>query len=135
MTNVEHQEQRRRRSELTQLALNYQLEHIREEFSMKLVVLADKNGLIVAYAGDPRAAEVFAVHAESLARGERPNPDLAEIMLGLRPAHIICESITLDDTPLYLCVVSRPGEETRMAFSRTREGIRRIYYTTGEFTD
>lgn len=128
-------DQRKRRSELTQKALIYQLEHVRQEFAMKLLVLADPNGLVVAHAGDPKAAEVFAVYAKSLARGECPNPDLLVVMLGLRPYHIICESIVLDDTPLYLCSVSRPGKETRQAFARTREGIRRIYYTTGEFTD
>lgn len=127
-------EKRRRRSEKTQRALIYQLEHVFSEFEMDLIVLADHNGLIVAAAGDERAARVFAVYAKSLANGEEPNEALTAVMPDLDSERIVCESITLDELPLYLCAVMDRDEESLAGFSRARVGLQRIYYTTGEFT-
>lgn len=130
-----HFEKRRRRSDRTQKALNYQIEHVVDEFGMDLMVLADHNGLVVAAAGDRRAAKVFAVYAESLEKGGEPDPALKAVMPELSADRIVCKSITLDDFPLYLCAVMDTDEETMAGFDRARTGLQRIYYTTGEFID
>ena len=127
-------DQRRRRSDKTQKALNYQLEHVRIEFGMELIVLADHNGLVVASSGDDYAAKVFAVYACSLANGEPPNEALTAVAPGVTADRIICRSITLDELPLYLCAVMLPTDDNVSAFERARIGVQRIYYTTGEFT-
>lgn len=136
MTEVDaRQDQRRRRSDRTQKALIYQLEHVFDEFDMDLILLADHNGLPIASAGDKKAVKVFSVYAESLAAGETPDEALEAVMPDLDPERIFCESITLDNLPLYLCAVMDTDEASQNGFERARIGVQRIYYTTGEFTE
>lgn len=123
---------RRRRSEETQQAITFQLEHVRDEFSMDLLLLADEHGLILAYAGDEQAAETFAVFSPSLAKGDPPDRALFSTLPGLEPAKILCETISLDEIPLYLCAVMDPTPENCRAYERVRTGIQRIYYSTSE---
>ena len=128
-----HLDKRKHRSEKTQKALYYQLEHVLKEFDMDLIVLADHNGLVVASAGDKKAAGVFAVYAESLANGEEPHPALSQVLPETAPDRITCTSITLDELPLYLCAVMDGSEKNAQAFQRARIGVQRIYYSTSAF--
>lgn len=123
---------RRRRSEETQQAITYQLDHVRDEFGMDLLLLADDHGLILAHAGPDQAAESFAVFTPALAAGEPPDPALFSAIEDLEPARILCEIISLDDIPLYLCAVMDPTPENCRAYERVRTGIQRIYYSTSE---
>lgn len=135
MTDTPVNDKRMRRSEETQKALIYQLEHVREEFGMELFVLADHNGRVVAFAGDKEAAEILAIFAQSLAGGSPPDPTLTAVLPGLAPENIVAESITLDELPLFLCAIMESDEEGRRGFERARDGIQRIYYTTSAFDD
>ena len=128
-----HFDKRKRRSEKTQKALYFQLEHVHDEFDMRLIVLADHNGLVVAYAGDRKAAGVFAVYAEALAAGDTPHPALSEVLPDLTPEQIECRSITLDELPLYLCAIMEPSAQNQKGFERARIGVQRIYYSTSAF--
>ena len=132
MTEESVKSMRRRRSEETQQAIIYQLEHVHDEFDLELLLLADDHGLIIGHAGDREVAEMFAVYAKPLARGEPPNPILFELIPGLKKEQILCESISLDNIPLYLCAVMEPTPNNCKAYERVRTGIQRIYYSTSE---
>ncbi len=132
MTDESPKNQRRRRSEETQQAIIYQLEYVQEEFDIDLILLADEHGLIIGSAGDEEAATLFAVYAHALAKGEIPDPVLSETFPNLKREHILCESISLDDIPLYLLAVMEPTPDNCRAYERARSGIQRIYYTTSE---
>lgn len=124
---------RRRRSEETQTAMTYQLEHLVEEFEgMYLMVIADAQGVMLAYAGDDDAAEMLAAQVRPLANGAKPDPELLVVMPDLEQKNILCEAINLDDIPLYLCAIMEPIPENTQAYQRARDGIQRIYYTTSE---
>lgn len=125
---------RRRRSEETQQAITYQLEHVLAEFEMDLILLADEHGLIIAYAGERDAAESFAVFAPSLAKGAAPDRALFSALPGLEPHRILCETISLDDIPLYLCAVMNADKDSCYGYERARTGIQRIYYSTSELS-
>lgn len=132
MTEESSKNQRRRRSEETQQAIIYQLEYVQEEFDIELILLADDHGLIIGSAGDEEAATMFAVYAHKLAQGTAPDPILSETLPDLKREHILCESISLDDIPMYLCAVMEPTAENCRAYERARSGIQRIYYSTSE---
>ena len=129
----EPSDKRRRRSEETQQAITYQLEHLVEEFDdIELMLLADDHGLMIARAGDEEACEMLAVQARPLAEGKSPDSELLVVMPDLRREQLLCEAINLDDIPLYLCAVMEPTAENAKAFERARTGIQRIYYSTSE---
>ena len=132
MSEENGKNQRRRRSEETQTAMTYQLEHVVDELEMDLMFLADAAGILIAFAGDGDIAELFAAHAPLLANGEPPDDELYEVIPDLEPQQILCESISLDDIPMYLGAVMEPHPEHARAFERARTGIQRIYYTTSE---
>ncbi len=123
---------RRRRSEETQQAITYQLEHVHEEFGMDILLLADDHGLILAHAGDTEKANLIGVYARSLAEGKALDPSLVEIFPDLKREQVLCESLNLDDIALYLCAVMEPTPENCRAYERVRTGVQRIYYTTSE---
>ena len=123
----------RRRSEETQQAITYQLEYLVETFeTLELMVLADDQGVMFAYAGDEEAAEVFAIQTALIADGAPPDSELLELIPNVRRDKILCEPINLDDIPLYLGAVMEPTAENAKAYQRARTGIQRIYYTTSE---
>lgn len=133
MSEEDPKERRRRRSEETQQALTYQLEHLVETFDeLYLMLLADDQGVIVARAGDRELAQLLAAHARSLAVGDRPDPELSIGVPDLTAEQILCEAIDLDEIPLYLCAIMEPTPENAEAFQRARDGIQRIYYNTSE---
>ena len=123
---------RRRRSQETQQAITYQLEHVLDEFDLELLLLADDHGLIIAYAGDQEAAELFASYAPSLSADSSLHPVLHEVMPDLTPQKVLCESISLDNIPLFLCAIMDPTPDNCRAYERVRTGIQRIYYSTSE---
>ncbi len=135
MTDDDPRDQRRRRSEETQQAIIYQLEHVLQEFDMRLLILADAQGLLIAHAGDDDAATYFAAHAPSLVTDANPHEELQEVLPDLARHNILCESISLDNIPLYLGAVMDPTPEHARAFERVRTGIQRIYYSTSELAD
>ncbi len=134
MSSDDPSNQRRRRSEETQQAIIYQLEHVLDEFQMRLLILADAQGLLIAHAGDQEAAEFFAAHAPSLVTDADPHQELQEVLPNLQRQQILCEAINLDDIPLYLGAVMEPTPEHARAFERVRTGIQRIYFSTSELT-
>ncbi len=125
-------ELRRRRSEETHQAMTYQLEYVVEEQGMDLMFLADASGILITYAGDESVAELFAAHAPAIAAGLELDDELFVAIPGLEPENILCESISLDDIPMYLGAVMDPHPDHARAFERARTGIQRIYYTTSE---
>ena len=123
---------RRRRSEETQQAIIYQLEHVQDEFDLELLLLADEHGLVIGHAGDQEIAEVFAVYARPLAEGQEPDDVLRELVPTMKDDHLLCESISLDNIPMYLLAIMDPTPENCHAYERVRTGIQRIYYSTSE---
>lgn len=123
--------QRRRRSKETVTAITYQLEYVMDNYDVDLILLADEQGLVIAFAGDQTAANALGAFARQLTEGAEPDPTLKELIPGLAPERILCEVITLDDIPLYLCAVMTPNKESAYGFERARTGIKRIYKTTG----
>lgn len=123
--------QRRRRSEETVQAITFQLDHVRNEFGMDLILLADHLGLPIAFAGDQEAAKTFAAFAKPLAQGAEPDPLLLSLIGDRHENKIICELLELEELPLYLCAIMSPDMENARGFERARTGIQRIYRTTG----
>ncbi len=126
------QDRRRRRSEETQQALQYQLDHVVEEFDMDMMLLADHQGTVVTSAGAVRLAEIFAAHAPNLVQANDFQKAVGAIIPDLNPDHVFCESISLDELPLYLCALMQPDDASRQGFDRARDGVQRIYYSTSE---
>ncbi len=127
--------QRKRRSEETVQAITYQLEHVLEHYDIQLLVLADDLGLTIAFAGDENAARAFAAFAGHLATSDDLDPSLQEYLPGVTPEQVYCESLQLDEIPLFLLAVMPPTIDNAHGFERVRTGIQRIYRTTGSLSD
>lgn len=124
------QDRRKRRSEETLEAITYQLEHVVEEFGMDMMVLADHQGTIVASAGAPRLAEVFAAHAPKLHETDDLKDAVSCVVPDLPPHHVLVESLSIEEMPLYLCAVTGGDDDSQRGFERAQTGIKRIYRTT-----
>jgi hypothetical protein len=113
-------ERRIRRSEHRDLALRYQIEHLRVQAKLEAVVLADDDGLSLAEAGDPAVCAELAAIAPLMTRTlGMPLPPL------LRGADVAVRALRVHGQLLYLASVG--GTVARDALLATSIlGVQRI---------
>lgn len=115
------EERRTRRSSNRDLALGFQLEHVRDRARLEALVLADDDGLIVSAAGDTAVCREVAAYAPLIARSALgvPLPPL------LRGAEVAIRIVEVHGLPLYL--VSVGGGVARDALlAHSMRGVHRI---------
>jgi hypothetical protein len=113
-------ERRIRRSEQRELALRYQIDHVRDQARLEALVLADDAGLVIAESGDRAVCEELAAIAPLLGRTlGMPMPPL------LRGADVAVRTIRVHGQPLFLASVG--GTVARDAvISSSLRGVERI---------
>jgi hypothetical protein len=118
-------ERRRIRSNDARKALAYQLAYVRDEACLDALVLADKDGLIVARAGDPALCESLAAFAPLVSHGKvRHESELPATYLQVRP-------VEFEGTRLYLASCTESLADTLSQnldgwLEHTQRGVTRI---------
>lgn len=118
---IPFEERRVRRSTHRDLALGFQLEHVKDRGRLEALVLADEHGLIVSKAGDPPVCRELAAIAPLIAKSILgiPMPPL------LRGAEVAVRVVHVYGRPLYLASVGGGvARDALLAHSMT--GVRRI---------
>jgi hypothetical protein len=119
------QERRRRRSTNAKLAITYQLAHVRKEACLDAIVLADKDGLVVAEAGDVDLCDSLAAVAPLVSRGALPAHHT------LPNTYMQVREVDYEGTPLYLASCTESFADTlsgntEVWLEHMRAGISRI---------
>jgi len=115
------EERRRRRSNERETALRFQLEHTKERGGIEVLVLADRDGLVVAAAGESAECEELGAVAPLMSRAPlgMPLPPL------LRGGEVAVRPLALHGQELYLAAVG--GGVARDALLRhSLSGVQRI---------
>ncbi|MCB9597185.1 MAG: hypothetical protein H6719_30960 [Sandaracinaceae bacterium] len=115
------EERRNRRSTHRDLALGFQLEHVRDRGRLEALVLADDDGLSLSTSGDPAVCRELAAIAPLWAKSILgiPLPPL------LRGAEIAVRIVHVHGMPLYLACVGG-GVARDALLSHSLSGVRRI---------
>ena len=117
-------ERRSRRSEITTLALSYQLDDCCKEGSMQAMVVADGDGLPLAAAGDAYACDEVAARMVLVGR------KIAEFngtLLGAGASwDVQMKKVEVDGSELLLCAVGGTAEQRKKQITRGAEGALRI---------
>ncbi len=115
------EERRRHRSTHRDLALGFQLAHVRDRGRLEALVLADDDGLSLSTAGDPGVCRELAAIAPLWAKSILgiPLPPL------LRGAEIAVRMVSVHGQPLYLASVGG-GVARDALLSHSLTGVRRI---------
>lgn len=115
------EERRSRRSTHRNLALGFQLEHVRDRGRLEALVLADDDGLVLSTAGDNAVCRELAAIAPLLARSAlgMPLPPL------LRGAEVAVRIVHVHGQPLYLASVGG-GVARDALLSHSLRGVHRI---------
>ena len=115
------EERRARRSNHRDLALGFQLEHVRDRGRLEALVLADDDGLALATAGDPAVCRELSAIAPLMARSILgiPMPGM------LRGAEVAVRIVHVHGVPLYLASVGG-GVARDALLSHSMAGVRRI---------
>ena len=115
------EERRRRRSREQYAALRYQLEHTRERGSIEALVLADRDGLVVASSGDAGVCGELGAVAPLLSRA----PYRVTMPPLLKGAEVTVRRVSLYGQDLFLACAG--GSTARDALLTTSlHGVRRI---------
>ena len=114
-------ERRVRRSDNRDLALGFQLEHVRDKGRLEALVLADDDGLALSAAGDPAVCRELAAVAPLMARSALgiPLPPL------LRGAEVALRALRIHGQPLYLASVGG-GVARDALLAHSLGGVQRI---------
>lgn len=114
-------ERRLRRSTQRDLALCFQLEHVRDQGRLEALVLADDDGLPLSAAGDPAVCTELAAIAPLMARSAlgMPLPPL------LRGADVAVRIVHVHGQPLYLASVGG-GVARDALLAHSMRGVHRI---------
>lgn len=115
------EERRSRRSSHRDLALGFQLEHVRDRGRLEALVLADDDGLALSAAGDPAVCRELAAIAPLWAKSILgiPLPPM------LRGAEIAVRIVHVHGQPLYLASVGG-GVARDALLSHSLSGVHRI---------
>ena len=115
------EERRARRSTHRDLALGYQLAHVRDRGRLEALVLADDDGLALATAGGPGVCRELAAIAPLWAKSILgiPLPPL------LRGAEVAVRLVHVHGQPLYLASVGG-GVARDALLSHSLSGVKRI---------
>ena len=118
---IPFEERRARRSTHREIALSFQLEHVRDHGRLEALVLADDDGLMLATAGDAAGCRELAAIAPLMVRSilGMPMPPL------LRGAEIAVRTLRVHGTPLYLASVGG-GVARDALLSHSLHGVQRI---------
>lgn len=115
------EERRIRRSPHRDLALGFQLEHVRDKGRLEAIVLADDDGLALSAAGDPAVCRELAAVAPLMAKSILgiPMPPL------LRGAEVAVRIVHVHNQPLYLASVGG-GVARDALLAHSMRGVQRI---------
>jgi hypothetical protein len=115
------EERRSRRSTHRDIALGYQLEHVRQKGRLEAVALADEDGLALAMAGDVAVCRELCAIAPLIARSVlgMPMPAL------LRGAEVAVRLVRVHNQPLYLATVGG-GVARDALLAHSMRGVSRI---------
>lgn len=118
---IPFEERRARRSTHRELALGFQLEHVRDRARLEALVLADDDGLALSMAGDPAVCRELAAIAPLWAKSILgiPLPPL------LRGAEVAVRIVHVHGQPLYLASVGG-GVARDALIAHSLGGVRRI---------
>ena len=115
------EERRFRRSLHREIALGFQLTHVKDRGRLEALVLADADGLIVARAGEPAVCEELAAIAPLMSRSimGMPLPPL------LRGAEVAVRLVHVHGQPLFLASVGG-GVARDALLAHSMRGVERI---------
>lgn len=115
------EERRHRRSTNRDLALCFQLEHVRDQGRLEALVLSDDDGLPLSTAGDAAVCRELAAYAPLMARSGlgMPLPPL------LRGAEVAVRIVHVHGQPLYLASVGG-GVARDALLAHSMRGVQRI---------
>jgi len=118
---IPFEERRVRRSSHRELALGFQLEHVRDRARLEALVLADDDGLALSTSGDPAVCRELAAIAPLWAKSILgiPLPPL------LHGAELAVRIVHVHGQPLYLASVGG-GVARDALLSHSLSGVRRI---------
>jgi hypothetical protein len=118
---IPFEERRARRSTHRELALGFQLEHVRDRARLEALVLADDDGLALSTAGDAAVCRELAAIAPLWAKSILgiPLPPL------LRGAEVAVRIVHVHGQPLYLASVGG-GVARDALIAHSLGGVRRI---------
>ena len=118
---IRFEERRSRRSSHREIALGFQLEHVRDRAKLEALVLTDDDGLAVSMAGDAAVCRELAAIAPLWAKSILgiPLPPL------LRGAEVAVRIVHVHGQPLYLASVGG-GVARDALLSHSLSGVRRI---------
>jgi hypothetical protein len=115
------EDRRSRRSLHRDLALGFQLEHVRDRGGLEALVLADDDGLALAVAGDPAVCRELAAIAPLWAKSILgvPLPPM------IRGGEVAVRVVSVHRQPLYLASVGG-GVARDALLAHSMRGVRRI---------
>lgn len=115
------EERRTRRSTHRDLALGFQLAHVKDQARLEALVLCDDDGLALATAGDPGVCRELAAIAPLMAKSILgiPMPPM------LRGAEVAVRVVHVHGQPLYLASVGG-GVARDALLSHSTSGVKRI---------
>ncbi|MFK7990035.1 MAG: hypothetical protein AB8I08_28710 [Sandaracinaceae bacterium] len=118
---IPFEERRRQRSSHRDLALGFQLAHVRDRGRLEALVLADDDGLALSTAGDPAVCRELAAIAPLMGKSILgiPMPPM------LRGAEVAVRIVHVHGIPLFLASVGG-GVARDALLSHSMAGVRRI---------
>lgn len=115
------EERRQRRSNERDTALRYQLEHTKDRGGLEVLVLADRDGLILAAAGDTAECEELGAVAPLMSRA----PLGMKLPPLLRGGEVAIRPLALHGQELYLAAVGG-GVARDALLHHSMAGVQRI---------
>lgn len=116
-----YEERRSSRSKRRDLALGFQLEHVRDRGRLEALVLADDDGLTLSAVGDPGVCRELSAMAPLMAKSILGIPMPAM----LRGAEVAVRIVHVHGQPLYLASVGG-GVARDALLAHSLGGVRRI---------
>ncbi len=127
MTTLQNTSERRhRRSTDPQTALFHQLSISAERALFNSIVLADGNGLVMAWSGNRGLCEQMAAFSPLLARNMKPwhgdvATNIGQVRLSVAP-------LSVDGNPLFIAAVAGKKSDIAKELFRSGQGISRILH-------
>ena len=129
-------DRRKRRSQETQQAVTYQLQHVREKYDFDFLAVGDRDGFYVGGATEEGRDKIVAAYAPAIAgahngRREKLKRELVEqIGAGDESGSLFVREFGVGEQPLFLCAIAESAEAVDGALEHTMSGIERIIRTT-----
>jgi hypothetical protein len=117
-------ERRRRRSADATVALRYQLEACRAEGKLDAILLADEDGLCLAYAGSTESAGEVAAQAPIF--GRKTERFRGVLLSHAGGTEIVVKRFDVGGTTMFACAVGRADDRSETLVQRTIGGASRI---------